>query len=78
MHFSFFKVATFQLIYINKDFIGTVGGGSVENAVYEKVLELIETKKSTLEEYNLSNSASAKLGMACGETVKILFEFIDK
>lgn len=71
-------VGTKMLVYKNKEFIGTIGGGSVENAVYEKALELIETKKFTLEEYDLSNSASAKLGMACGGTVKVLFEFIDK
>ncbi|SFD31062.1 XdhC family protein [Clostridium uliginosum] len=70
-------VGTKMLIYKNKDFIGTVGGGSIENAVYEKALELIETKKSILEEYDLSNSASAKLGMACGGSVKVLFEFIE-
>lgn len=69
-------VGTKMLIYKNGDFIGTVGGGSVENAVYEKALELIEVKKSVVEEYDLSNSASAKLGMACGGTVKVLFEFI--
>lgn len=69
-------VGTKMLIYKNGDFIGTVGGGSVENAAYEKALELIEAKKSVVEEYDLSNSASAKLGMACGGTVKVLFEFI--
>ena len=71
-------VGTKMLVYKNKEFIGTIGGGSVENAAYEKALELIEIKESTLEEYDMSNSASAKLGMACGGTVKVLFEFIDK
>ncbi|OOM78191.1 putative xanthine dehydrogenase subunit A [Clostridium puniceum] len=68
-------VGTKMLLFKNKSFIGTVGGGSVENAVYEKALEIIETKKSTIEEYDLSNSASAKLGMACGGKVKVLLEF---
>lgn len=71
-------VGTKMLICKNKDFIGTIGGGSIENAVYEKALELIETKNSFLAEYDMSNSASAKLGMACGGNVKVLFEFIDK
>jgi len=69
-------VGTKMLVYKNKEFIGTVGGGSVENATYEKALEIIETKESALEEYDMSNSASAKLGMACGGTVKVFFEFI--
>jgi len=70
-------VGTKMLIFKNKSFIGTVGGGSVENAVYEKALELMEAKKAFVEEYDLSNSASAKLGMACGGSVKVLFEFIE-
>lgn len=68
---------TKMLIFKDKSFIGTVGGGSVENAVYEKALELIETKKSAIEEYDLSNSVAAKLGMACGGNVKVLLEFIE-
>jgi Xanthine and CO dehydrogenases maturation factor, XdhC/CoxF family len=68
---------TKMLIFKDKSFIETVGGGSVENAVHEKALELIETKKSVVEEYDLSNSVSAKLGMACGGNVKVLLEFIE-
>ncbi|SHI73251.1 xanthine dehydrogenase accessory factor [Clostridium cavendishii DSM 21758] len=70
-------VGTKMLINKNKSFIGTVGGGKVENAVYEKALELIESKKSILKQYDLSNSVSAKLGMACGGSIKVLFEFIE-
>jgi len=70
-------VGTKMLIYENKEFIGTIGGGSIENAVYEKALELIKKEESFAEEYDLSNSAASKLGMACGGTVKVLFEFID-
>ena len=66
-----------MLIFKDKSLIGTVGGGSVENAVYEKALEIMETKKSIVEEYDLSSSASAKLGMACGGRVKVLLEFIE-
>ena len=70
-------VGTKMLVYKNKEFIGTVGGGSVENAAYKKALELIENKESLVEKYDLSNSSASKLGMACGGTVKVLFEFID-
>lgn len=57
--------------------IGTVGGGSVENAVYEKSKELIKIQKSDIETYDLSNSKASKLGMACGGTVRVLFEYIE-
>ncbi|MCI1478363.1 MAG: XdhC family protein [Clostridium beijerinckii] len=66
-----------MLVYENGEFIGTVGGGSVENAVYEQALDLVKCKKSLVEKYDLSNSAASKLGMACGGTIKVLFEFID-
>ncbi|NFE94287.1 xanthine dehydrogenase [Clostridium botulinum] len=68
---------TKMLIKKNGEFIGTVGGGSVEYSVYKRALKLFEEKESILEEYNLSNSASAKLGMACGGHIKVFFEFIN-
>ena len=48
----------------------------VEKVAYEKALDLIKEKKSHIESYDLSNSAAAKLGMACGGTIKVLFEYI--
>jgi xanthine dehydrogenase accessory factor len=66
-----------MLVYENKEFIGTVGGGSVENAVYEQAVELIRNRESLVEKYDLSNSSASKLGMACGGTIKVLFDFID-
>ena len=65
-----------MLVSEDGSFLGTVGGGSVENAVYEKSKELIKSKKSHIEKYDLSNSKASKLGMACGGTVRVLFEYI--
>lgn len=45
--------------------------------MYEKALELIKSKESVVEKYDLSNSSASKLGMACGGTVKVFFEFIE-
>jgi xanthine dehydrogenase accessory factor len=70
-------VGTKMLIYQNREISGTIGGGSVENAVYELALDLIKRKESFVESYNLSNSAASKLGMVCGGTIKVLFEYID-
>ena len=42
----------------------------------EKALELIKQEKSYIESYDLSNSVAAKLGMACGGTIKVLLEYI--
>ncbi|MDU0324943.1 MULTISPECIES: XdhC/CoxI family protein [Clostridium] len=65
-----------MLIIEDGGVIGTVGGGSVENAVYEKAIELIKIQKCHIETYDLSNSKASKLGMACGGSVKVLFEYI--
>lgn len=66
-----------MLVKENGEFIGTIGGGIVENVAYEKALDLIKERKSHIESYDLSNSAAAKLGMACGGTIKVLFEYIN-
>lgn len=65
-----------MLVLEDGSVIGTVGGGSIENAVYERAIELIKLQKSHIETYDLSNSKASKLGMACGGTVRVLFEYI--
>ncbi|MDU2670942.1 MAG: XdhC/CoxI family protein [Clostridium sp.] len=69
-------VGTKMLIKEDRSFKGTVGGGSVENAVYLKSLELIKNRSSDVESYNLSNSDASTLGMVCGGKVKVVFEYI--
>ena len=70
-------VGTKMLIKEDKQFNGTIGGGSIENAVYLKSLELIGNKNSDVKEYNLSNSDASNLGMVCGGDVKVVFEYIE-
>lgn len=65
-----------MLVLSDGTFVGTVGGGSVENAVYERAKELIKKEKSSIETYDLSNSKASKLGMACGGTIRVLLEYI--
>lgn len=69
-------IGTKMLIKEDRIFKGTVGGGSVENAVYLKSLELIENKSSDVEVYNLSDTDASNLGMVCGGKVKVVFEYI--
>lgn len=69
-------VGASMLIFEDRSFIGTIGGGAVENAAYQKAIELLEQEKSLVETYDLSNSNAAKLGMACGGTIKVLLEYI--
>lgn len=69
-------VGTKMLIKEDKSFKGTVGGGSVENAVYLKSLELIKERGYDVQIYNLSNTDASNLGMVCGGKVKVIFEYI--
>ncbi|WP_294133884.1 XdhC/CoxI family protein [uncultured Clostridium sp.] len=66
-----------MLIKNDRSFIGTIGGGIVENVAYQKAIEVMQEKTSHIETYDLSNTVAAKLGMACGGTIKVLFEYIE-
>lgn len=50
--------------------IDSLGGGAIENQV---ILDAKQAKEACMKEYNLGPSDSAKLGMICGGTNKILF-----
>ena len=50
--------------------IGSIGGGVLEKEVIETAPQI---QKITEIEYSLSNEESAKLGMICGGTNRILF-----
>lgn len=54
---------------------GTIGGGALENACILHGRQMLkEDKTFELEEYHLSNTEGAKLGMVCGGNVKVWFE----
>ena len=54
---------------------GTIGGGAVEMAAIEKARAMLETGEDfAVERYDLSDSASASLGMICGGRNQVLFE----
>ena len=57
--------------------VKAIGGGIVENVAYQKAIEVMQEKTSHIETYDLSNTVAAKLGMACGGTIKVLFEYIE-
>ncbi|MCI1208833.1 MAG: XdhC family protein [Treponema sp.] len=56
--------------------IGTIGGGSVEAAARADAERMTETTAPFVKFYDLSNSAAADLGMVCGGSVKVLFEYV--
>nr|WP_308000099.1 XdhC/CoxI family protein [uncultured Merdimonas sp.] len=55
---------------------GTIGGGAVEYAGIQRSRRVLKEKKSCLEEYHLDSDQAAKLGMVCGGSVKVHFQYL--
>lgn len=53
---------------------GSVSGGCVEGAVVEVALEIIQTGKSRLLEFGVSDERAWEVGLACGGRVQIFVE----
>ncbi|MFZ5910979.1 MAG: XdhC family protein [Chloroflexota bacterium] len=65
--------ASKMLVYEDGSFIGTVGGGELENRVYAKAMEAMIDGKPRLLEYNMTDPARGDVGM-CGGTVEVFVE----
>lgn len=63
--------AGFKMIISKDDFVGTVGGGSLEYKTVDQGREQLKERKSILKEYDL-----AEIGMTCGGCVKVFFEYM--
>lgn len=55
---------------------GTIGGGSVEKTCVELALVLLEQKQSLLREFRLYQNDREDIGMICGGTVTVWFQYI--
>lgn len=65
-------------VFTDGSFVGTVGGGSVENEVINEAREAVKKDADPfVKGYNLSNAAASNLGMICGGSIKVLFETAD-
>lgn len=54
---------------------GTIGGGSVEYAAIQKGLSMLHSgERFAVEDYILSDTEGATLGMICGGNIKVMFE----
>jgi xanthine dehydrogenase accessory factor len=54
--------------------IGSVGGGCVEAAVWEKAQEVMESNRAELLRYELNDDDAENEGLICGGTVEIFVE----
>jgi xanthine dehydrogenase accessory factor len=62
-----------MLVYDDGSFIGTVGGGELENRVFKEAKEALNDGKSRLLEYNMADPARGDPGV-CGGTVEVFVE----
>ena len=56
--------------------IGTIGGGAVEGRSEEAAMEALEKKVSFRRSFELFENAANSIGMACGGSVEVMFQFI--
>lgn len=62
-----------MLVYEDGDFIGTVGGGELENRVFEQAMAAMIDGKPRLLEYNMADPKRGDPGV-CGGTVEVFVE----
>ena len=62
-----------MLVYADGHFIGTVGGGEIENRVIHEALEALKTGQPRLLSYNMVNPQQGDPGV-CGGSVEIYLE----
>jgi xanthine dehydrogenase accessory factor len=62
-----------MLVYEDGHILGTVGGGELENRVFEEAMQSLVDGQPRLLEYNLSDPARGDVGV-CGGTVEVFVE----
>ena len=62
-----------MLVYEDGSFIGTVGGGELENRVFAEAMQALIDGKSRLLEYNMADPKRGDPGI-CGGTVEVFVE----
>ncbi len=63
-----------MLVDSHRKIIGTIGGGALEHSVIELAQKVIETGKSIVKEFELSNQDVTQSGSICGGSTKVLIE----
>ncbi len=62
-----------MLVYEDGSFIGTVGGGELENRVFEVAMEVLINGHAQLIEYKMADPSRGDVGV-CGGTVEVFVE----
>ncbi len=53
---------------------GSVSGGCVENDVFQRGLEVLDSQKPVLARYNVDNESGFEIGLTCGGSIGVLIE----
>ncbi len=56
---------------------GTIGGGAVEYMSIQKAKDILKSKQSGIESYDLSHGNAKDIGMVCGGTVTVCFQYVE-
>ncbi len=68
------EVGAFMLVDGDGQFLGSVSGGCVENAVVESALASMRTGEPRLVEFGVSDDDVLSIGLACGGQIQVLIE----
>ena len=68
------EVGAFMLVDGDGQFLGSVSGGCVENAVVESALASMRTGEACLVEFGVSDDDVLSIGLACGGQIQVLIE----
>ncbi|MCH7953654.1 MAG: XshC-Cox1 family protein, partial [Chloroflexi bacterium] len=53
---------------------GSVSGGCVENDVFERALQVLDSGLPVMTSYGISDEAGLRVGLSCGGTIDVLIE----
>ena len=70
---------TGSLMAVNEtgDFVGSVSGGCVENAVIEEAKAAIDSGEPRIVEFGVTDEQAWEVGLACGGRISIYLEKIE-
>ncbi len=67
-------IGSSMVVNSKNEIVGSVSGGCIENFVFAKSLDVINTGKHQVLEFGVSNTQAWEVGLTCGGKIKVLLE----